>query len=303
MRTVLCSVLLLAALGSAARAQQAPTGFPELAGPYLGQKTPGTTPEIFAPGIVSTEAHEFSCSFTPDGNEFYFTRRDPEKNIPLIMVTKLADGRWTKPEAVPFVENAPSFEPRVTADGKRLYFTVMKTIPGQEGPPMNVFYVERQGSGWGAAQNAGPTFNPMKAMYISTTRDGTIYTTSVAGGPGSESVGVARPVEGKYEKIEKLGPPINVGAQDMYPFVAPDESYLLFNSKRPVEGIKSGLFVSFRREDGTWGDPAAVGLPLEVGLPLVSPDGKFLFFTAGERGKSDIYWVDAKVIETLRPKS
>jgi pimeloyl-ACP methyl ester carboxylesterase len=28
-------------------------------------------------------------------------------------------------------------------------------------------------------------------------------------------------------------------------------------------------------------------------LPFVSPDGKYLFFTAGERGKSDIYWVEA----------
>jgi Tol biopolymer transport system component len=41
---------------------------------------------------------------------------------------------------------------------------------------------------------------------------------------------------------------------------------------------------------------------LDAGLPLVSPDGKFLFFTAGERGKSDIYWVDAKILDKLRPK-
>lgn len=295
--------ILIATLGTTASAQQATPEFPKLTGPYLGQKAPGATPEIFAPGIVSTEAHEFSCSFTPDGNEFYFTRRDPAKGTLLIMATRLADGAWAKPEVVPFVENTQSFEPRVTADGKRLYFTFAKNIPDQPGPPMHIFYVEREGTAWGAAQNAGPVFNPMKAMYISTTRDGTIYTTSVEGGPGSESIAVARPVDGKYEKLEKLGPPINAGASDMYPFIAPDESYLLFTSKRPAEGIESHLFVSFRKADGSWGDPAGVDLPLEVGLPLVSPDGKFLFFTAGERGKSDIYWVDAKVVEGLRPKA
>jgi len=307
MRTVATSFVLLLVLVGAAVAQQAPapqtaTDFPRLNGPYLGQKAPGATPEIFAPGIISTETHEFSCSFTPDGNEFYFTRRDPGVGTLLIMVTKLTDGAWTKPEVVPFVENTQSFEPRVTADGKRLYFTLATNIPDQPGPPMHIFYVEREGNAWGAAQNAGPVFNPMKAMYISTTRNGTIYTTSVSGGPGSESIAVAKPVDGRYEKLENLGPPINVGASDMYPFIAPDESYLLFCSRRPVEGIKSELFISFRSKDGTWGEPRAVDVGQRAGLPLVTPDGKFLFFTGGERRKSDIYWVDAKILDELRPK-
>jgi hypothetical protein len=292
-------LLMLTALASA---QEEGSEFPKLTGPYLGQTPPGTTPEVFAPGVVSTEAHEFSCSFTPDGNEFYFTRRDPTTKTPLIMVTKLVDGAWTKPEVVPFIEDTQAFEPRVTVDGKRLYFTYGKVIPDQQGPPMNVFYVEREGAGWGVPRNAGAPFNPMKAMYVSTTRDGTVYTTDISDGPGNESIAIARSVEGTYKKLEKLGPPIGIGARDMYPFIAPDESYLLFTSTRPAEGIASGLFVSFRKEDGTWSDPQGIALPLEVGLPLVTPDGKFLFFTAGERGKSDIFWVDAKIIEELKTK-
>src|SRR5262245_64730542 len=42
--------------------------------PYLGQPVPGLTPELFAPGIVSTEAIELNGVFSPDGREFYFTR-------------------------------------------------------------------------------------------------------------------------------------------------------------------------------------------------------------------------------------
>lgn len=303
MKTILGFCLLLVLPIDAISAQQEGPEFPKLTGPYLGQTVPDATPAVFAPGIVSTEAHEFSCSFTPDGNEFYFTRRDTVTKIPLIMVTKLVDAAWTKPEVVSFIENTQSFEPRVTVDGKRLYFTYGKIIPDQQGPPMNIFYVEREGEDWGVARNMGAPFNPMKAMYVSTTRDGTIYTTAISGGPGSEFIVVAKPIDGKYERLEKLGPPINVGAQDMYPFIAPDESYLLFTSRRPAEGIKSGLFVSFRNEDGTWSDPRGIGLPLEAGLPLVTPDGKFLFFTGGERGKSDIYWVDAKIIEELKPRT
>lgn len=48
--------------------------FPVLKGPYLGQKPPGMTPEIFAPGIVSSSgATEYGIAFAPDGKEFYFS--------------------------------------------------------------------------------------------------------------------------------------------------------------------------------------------------------------------------------------
>ena len=46
--------------------------FPVLKGPYLGQKPPGMTPEVFAPGIISTEHKEHSTlAFSPDGTEIF----------------------------------------------------------------------------------------------------------------------------------------------------------------------------------------------------------------------------------------
>ncbi|HUU04349.1 MAG TPA: hypothetical protein VMZ49_00590 [Patescibacteria group bacterium] len=52
--------------------KQAPN---RLTGPYLGQKPPGMTPELFAPGIISLAGFvDFKGSFSPDGNEYYFYR-------------------------------------------------------------------------------------------------------------------------------------------------------------------------------------------------------------------------------------
>lgn len=40
--------------------------FPVLSGPYLSQKPPGMTPEILAPGIVSSEEFvDFKLAFSP----------------------------------------------------------------------------------------------------------------------------------------------------------------------------------------------------------------------------------------------
>ncbi|MFH0777498.1 MAG: hypothetical protein V2A71_02595 [Candidatus Eisenbacteria bacterium] len=218
------------------------------------------------------------------------------------MVSKLREGVWTKPAIVPFVENQLSFEPLVTPDGKKLYFSSGKPIPGQTGPPMNILYVEREGDEWGAPKNPGAPFNPAQTMYVSSTLDGTIYTTDISEGPGTECIAVLRRVEGKYQKLERLGAPINAGAQNMYPFIAPDGSYLLFAARRPSEKINSVLFIAFKKPDASWSEPLAIDVGMKASLPFVTHDGKFLFFTGGEQGKSDIYWVSAKIIEELRPK-
>jgi hypothetical protein len=284
--------------------------FPRLAGPYLGQKPPGIKPEVFAPGIVSTSAHEFSCCVSPDGKEFYFARRHPDLNWPVIMVSRLSDGAWTEPEIASFVEKQPSFEPWITPDNKRLYFQSGKPIPGQSGPPMNVLYVERGLEGWGTAVNPGSPFNPAKAMHFGSTRDGTIYTTDISQGPGSERIAVSRLVNGKYENLERLGPPISGELQTMHPYIAPDESYIVYSSRKPSEKPSFDLLVSFRKRDGGWDEPKKVDVGMSAGLPFVSPDGKYLFFTGTEPGQSkgpgpgvsDIYWVSARIIEDLRPK-
>ena len=258
MRWLACLSLLILAANLGAAQQEKTSDFPKLSGPYLGQKPPGLKPELFAPGIVSTGLHEFSCCFTPDGKEFYFTRRDSSTNMSFIMETRVAKGRWTEPEVVPFVENSMSFEPRVTPDGKRMYFMFAKGGQARARMPINVWYVDRQKGGWGAAQDAGAPFNPGAAMCISATRKGTLYTTNISGGSGSECVAIARLVYGKYHELERVGPPISIGARDMYPYVAPDESYLLFDSQRIADQSRSNLFMSFRKKDGTWGDPLAV---------------------------------------------
>ena len=107
MKKALLLIGLLALMASDIFSQ--PSKFPILKGPYLGQTLPGIKPEIFAPGIISTESHEFSCSFSPDGKEFYFNRIYPTLNEKVIMVTAVRGGVWTDPMIVPFMEYQFSF--------------------------------------------------------------------------------------------------------------------------------------------------------------------------------------------------
>ena len=298
------AMLTLCVLAPALAAAQSPQGRPQ--GPFMGQTPPGATPQVFAAGFVSTAAHEFACSFTPDGREFYFTRRASPASPTLIMVTRMVNGTWTEPEPAAFNDPAArmSFEPMVTPDGRRLYFSSDKparpgTAPG--GPPtMNTWYVDREGDAWSQPRDPGPPFNPMHSMYVSMSRSGAIYTTDISAGMGSEGIAVARPAGGTYAAIERLGAPINVGAGNLYPFVSPDEQYLIFTRRQGGPASPTDLYVSFRNPDGAWGEPRLVNLGMSAGTPTVSPDGRYLFFSGGERGRGDIYWVSAEV---LRPGS
>jgi hypothetical protein len=283
--------LLLAAV--TANSQQG--DFPKLTGPYLGQKTPGTTPEKFAPDIISTNAHEYACSFSPDGSEFYFTRNN------MVTFTKLIDGVWTEPRVMSFLGDF-SFEPSVTPDNKRLYFQTAGIIDSEM--VMMTKYIERIDAGWSEVKDPGAPLNPGRTMHISATMDGTIYTTDISGGMGSESLGIIKKINGSYEKLEKLGLPFNKVPNQQHPWIAPDESYVVFTERQPGQKSVSALFCSFRdKKNGKWSEPVELRLGMDAGQPYVSFDGKYLFFSAGNpKVGSDIYWVSAKVIEELRPK-
>jgi Tol biopolymer transport system component len=262
---------------------------------YFGQDPPGLEPEMFAPGVISTEANEFSFSFSPGGREVFFTRRHVVHDH-TIMTSRLTDSGWMTPEPFEATLALDAFEPCVSADGSRLYFVSMAASPEGTLPSMDMWYVERTEDGWSEPMHLGHPFNPGRSMFASTTLEGHLYTTFAERGPGASDIAVSRLENGVFSDLVHLGPEVNSPGQDAYPFVAPDESYLLFQSILP-DG-QPGIFVSFRTPDGKWTHRQAVDLGSHAaGLPWVSPDGKYLFFSAD----GDIYWVDSLVFKSLRP--
>ena len=111
--------------------------FPVLKGSYLGQKPPGMTPEVFAPGIISTEEkYELNSIFSLKGDEFLYeisTTTPEEKKEGLyfyiIMVSKQVNGIWTKPEMAPFSGKYSTMDMCFSPDGNRLYFTSDRPNP------------------------------------------------------------------------------------------------------------------------------------------------------------------------------
>ena len=64
--------------------------------------------------------------------------------------------------------------------------------------------------------------------------------------------------------------------------------------------------MSFRGPDGAWSAPVSLGpevnSPSIELCPMVTADGKYLFFLSQRDGESHAYWVRAEIIEDLRPR-
>ncbi|MEP3371702.1 MAG: hypothetical protein ABJL43_12255 [Maribacter dokdonensis] len=265
--------------------------------PYLGQKPPGLTPIPFAPGLVSTEIYEYDGAFTPDMKAFYFIRRGEENKKSAFYEYKYNEinGEWKKSEiASPWIGR-----PVIAPDGQTMHL-------GDK-------YLKRTESGWSELQNLEPPTVSNDSMYImrlSSSLNGTYYFDTYKENDPAFPIRYSRLVNGKHEAPIALPKAINTGTFLSHPFIAPDESYLLFDAKREEGFGDSDIYISFKQKDGTWGNAINLGDKINTNAweasASITPDGKYLFFSRNVGSENyenvDIFWVDAKVIFDLKTK-
>ncbi len=262
--------------------------YPALAGPLMGQTPPGMVAEPFAPGVISTDAWELEGVFAPGMNEFYFTTKDGEGARGYIVGFRRVDDVWRK-----YMELPRRGEVVFSIDGNRMH--------------MAKGYRDRVGDGWSDLQSIGPMFDHkgLGIMRLSPSQLGTYvlddYLTDV--------IRISKVIDGERQAPVPMSEIVNTGKLTAHPFIAPDESYLIWDSEREEGFGGSDLYISFRETDKSWGPAinmgAAVNSPAWEAFATVTPDGKHMLFQRGmdeENKNVDIYWVDARIIEKLRPR-
>ena len=272
-----------------------PSMFPVLSGDYLGQSPPVDNIQLFAPDIVSGaigDDNHGGIAFMPEVNEIYWNMWKKGKGR--IWVTRLIDGRWTEPEIASFcrVEADMYDNPFITSDGQKLFFT--STRPGSVSEEKeNIWFVERNPSGWSDPQPVSPAVNAMQLHWsVSVSENGTLY----FGGSGSDGYGATDIYystlnKGVYSTPVNIGEKINTEGTEHCPFIAPDESYIIFSRFGPG----GGFYISYRDKSGDWMEPVKIHQYLEGICPVVSPDGKYFFFNS-----DGIYWMQATFIDEFQ---
>jgi Tol biopolymer transport system component len=277
-------------------------------GPYLGQSPPGSTPEVFAAGVVSKDRDEVSCAFTPEGREFYFGVFEPGRGYTLLVMTESRSG-WGAPRPAPFSSVFSEIDMFITTDGARLFFISKR--PAAEGaersPVYQVWVTDRREDGWDPPRRLGPAVNSgERELFPTLSEDGAIvFGSNRSGGYGGCDIYTASPDGDDFKQPENLGPAINSANDETDALIAPDGDFLVFTAANREDGHGDGdLYVSFRDPNGEWLPAVNMGeeinTPYSEFCPTLSPDGKYFFFTSNRKGTNDIFWVDASVIDSLR---
>jgi len=272
--------------------------FPILEGPYLGQKTPGLIPEIFAPDIVSINGRfDFGISFSPALDEVYFSVQ-PKKGTADIYFSKTQDKRWQPIQKAKFTkgQKAGEMEPFVRADGNRIYFTGYSADFTNE----EIWYVDRLGKGWSKAIKLDSPINDDSIMHLTQAKNGDVFYLNRS----KRNIYSSSRKNGEFPKVQAVE--IEIGS---HPFISSSQDYLLVQAQNQEDKKRnSDIFVYFKKKDGTWTKPINLGdsvnSKFHERVPSVTPDGKYLFFSRyNEAGAiANIYWVSTEVIENVRPK-
>ncbi|MBT8281700.1 MAG: PD40 domain-containing protein [Muriicola sp.] len=257
---------------------------------------PVKNPELFAPGIISTdENNEFDLCFTPDGKTVYFTRRFGEEKQK-IYVAHLEEGEWTEPELAPFSTDRDE-TPFISPDGNTLYFGSQREIPGKPnlgGFDMNVWQITKTEGGWTDPEPLPEPINkvqvegenwPSSNNNFFFTKDGIKhYFTTMERGSKAIDVYTTEKSGSSFSRPERIeGLFENDSLWKYSASVSPDGRYLVFNSYEAPQG-KGGedLYVSKKTETG-WSGAKNMGdlinTPGEESSGRFSPDGKYFFYT------------------------
>lgn len=253
---------------------------------YLGQKAPGLSPQLFAPELIQTEHREAEAAWSPDLKEFYFRRRGGEYERNTLVVVQENGDQWIESLVPP-----RAGEPFVSTDGNILY--------------LGSKYREKTSTGWSEVKSLGPMFDneELGIMRLTASTKGTYVFDDYK---SSEGIRISEIKNGTRQEPKIMSAAINSGEWIAHPFIAPDESYLIWDAEKENGYGDNDLYISFKQNDGSWGPAINLGDKINSEFAeaygSLSPDGKYFFFHRSYGGDTgDIFWVDAKIIFALKP--
>lgn len=263
-------------------------------GPFFGQTPPGMEPELFAQGTFPLAGGAWwGGSFSPDGNEFYYTVSNPPTyTFCEIWYTVMdGNGHWSTPAIAPFSGTYLDFIARFSPDGQKLFFCSGR--PPGNGWKFDLFRVERAGTGWSGVIHL-PMSHPVESDHVAPcSKDGTLYYQTVRTDPKRPTVYRSEP---NYSTAEMFDVAINDEYEPGIPCIAPDESYMLFSSNHETGGFQADdLYITYNKNDN-WTSPKMLGPAINTSardwLPCISPNAEYLFFNRDQ----NFYWVDIRAI-------
>ncbi len=261
-------------------------------------------PIKFEPGKISNGG-VFGLTISPDGNTALWVESNGGRDTLVIKESQKINGIWQQPEIASFSTATAAWkdiDPIFSPDGQQVLFQSTRPVPDQPNRTgFDIWAVKRTAKGWSAPYHLGNTINTdISESFASITTAGHIYFMKEnENKKGNSDIYVSRWINGAYQVPENIGLPVNtVDHRESNPFIASDESFLMYFSSDPKGLGEVDLYISFNK-NGTWTTPKNLGSPINSPMaefcPFYHAKEKRLYFArqdrSGVRMKEDLYFI------------
>ena len=248
-------------------------------------------PELYGAGLFSTGAWDFFMAFSPDQSRALFCRADDGFSVYQIYETRRDDaGHWSTPTKPRFAGTWSNADPHIAPDGRSVFFISNRPGPGETASQgtFDIWFAKLDADGeWGDAVRvpAPVSLSGIDEWSPAVAANGNLYFGSEReGGRGRHDLWMSRRIGDAYEPPVNLGTSINTAGGEVEPWIAPDESYLIFSGNARADSVNKYDIYFSRRTKGAWERARLV----EGGVSTrwfdfnqsVSPDGKWLYFSS-----------------------
>lgn len=252
---------------------------------------------IFAPGVISSRQNDFAPAFSQDMSWLFFTRGD--NGLSSIFFSRRKGRSWSTPAVAPFSGRWVDLEASLAPDDSYMVFASNRPA-SDRGAPLQALYfgktqvggnlwrVDRAASGWGKPYRLSSAINIGNSVWTpSIARNGDLYFMATDAKAGRFRLHVA--AQGKEIATRNLA--FSTGAaNDVDPYIAPDESFLIFSSDRGAPGRnglpgRERLYIAFRPMTSAplvcrLDIPGFEDISLSEIEARLSPDRKNLYFAS-----------------------
>jgi len=262
---------------------------------FLTDDIPGDIPIEFRSFDIPNGRLIHKGTFSPVLDEYYFTVSDRQFERFDVYVQKKENGSWSEPEQANFNSNYSDHGMSFSPDGNTLYFSSTR--------PTNVDGISETWHIWKSIKVDGKWSEPVfvnipnvenkLVSHPSVSNSGTMYFHASNLDYSEMDIYFSKQVGGIFGSAQKASIEIGSPIGKCTPYISPSEDYLIF----ATVGEELNLMVTYKNDLGQWTNTKKLNERINdrgQGNPYVTPDDKFLFFTAVDTssGAWKVMWVN-----------
>ncbi|WP_185146928.1 PD40 domain-containing protein [Chryseobacterium echinoideorum] len=207
-----------------------------------------------------------------------------------IFISKMMQDKWTKPEIAEFSGQFSDADPFFDPNSNKLYFISTRPVtPGVLKSDFDIWWVDYANGDFSKPKHLGNEINSDKdELYPVISKKGNLFFSAENGENGYDII-VSKYNNGKFLQRVSLEGFLNTKNIEFDAFVDPDEKYIIYTGMGYGDSYGSGdLYISFNK-NGHWERGRNMGKQVNSlhmdQCPMLSTDGKYLFFTSFRDGQ------------------